>query len=129
MTDKIDVLFIRSKLKPGFRRAGFYFPHEGAAFSPDSFTEEQLAMIEAEPQLTIQEGEMADLPPVITDSVADLGNDLTLEDLVEFIATLNPDDSSLWNRDGSPKASSFTVETTAEQRTAAWKLFKANQGK
>ncbi len=106
-----DLLFIRSKNKPGFRRAGEFFPSEGKTIDPQDFTESQLEQIKAEPMLIVTEG--AEAP------VDDTPDEL-IEDIVEAIGILDPDKKpnvkDLENVIGK--------DITAAQRDTAWDVYQ-----
>ncbi|EGG93495.1 hypothetical protein IMCC1989_1149 [gamma proteobacterium IMCC1989] len=77
-----EQLFVRSNNKLGFRRAGTFFPAAGININVADFTNEQLKIIEAEPMLTISEGQQ--------EPTEEISEEL-LEDIVEAIGILDPD--------------------------------------
>ena len=106
-----ELLFIRSKNKLGFRRAGEFFPAEGKAIDPADFTESQLEQINAEPMLLVMEGAEA---PV------DATPDELIEDIVEAIGIIDPEKKpnvkDLENITGK--------DVTAAQRDTAWDVYQ-----
>lgn len=49
--------FIRSRPATGFRRCGFAFTPEGFGIAASALTDEQIAILKAEPNLVVEEGE------------------------------------------------------------------------
>jgi hypothetical protein len=112
---------------PGFRRAGMAHS-AGPVTHPDgTFSDAQLAQLQAEPRLVVE----------IMDDVAQsdntsstagqpqkggLDNDL-LAELVTHIEGLDRENAELWTKDGLPKASSFPKGISADEREAAWSAF------
>lgn len=72
------IVFIRSKKRPGFRRAGRYFPFEGINMLVSDLTQKQLTLLRAESQLIISEGSHSDRLP----------EDKNTQDIVEAIGMM-----------------------------------------
>lgn len=106
-----DLIFIRSKNKLGFRRAGYFFPSEGKTIDPQDFTESQMEQIKAEPMLIVMEG---------VEAPVDDTPDELIEDIVEAIGILDPDKKpnvkDLENVIGK--------DITAAQRDSAWDVYQ-----
>ena len=106
-----ELLFIRSKNKRGFRRAGEFFPAKGKTIDPADFTESQLEQIKAEPMLIVTEG--AEAP--IDDTPDEL-----IEDIVEAIGMIDPDKKP----NVKDLENILDKDITAAQRDAAWGVYK-----
>lgn len=106
------LLFIRSKNRQGFRRAGEFFTSEGKMMDRSNFTESQWEQIKAEPLLTVIEEAAAP----VDDTPSEL-----IENIVEAIGMMNPDKKppvkDLENILGQ--------KVTAEQRNTAWDIYQA----
>ena len=105
-----ETLFIRSKKRPGFRRAGMYFPFEGVEVPVSELAEDQLKQLQAEDLLSISERGSVDTAP-----------DENMEDIVEAIAMLNPEKKP--NVQEVEGVLGFGI--TAAQRDKAWGVYQA----
>ncbi len=111
-----ETLFIRSKKRPGFRRADMYFPFEGVEVPVSELTEEQSKQLQAESNLVIGEG-------VGVDTVPD-ENMEDMEDIVEAIAMLDPDKKpNVKELEGV-----LGFDITAAQRDKAWDVYQDRAG-
>lgn len=104
-----ETLFIRSKKRPGFRRAGMYFPFEGVEVPVSELAEDRLKQLQAESRLAISEGGNVDTVP-----------DENMEDIVEAIAMLDPDKKP--NVKEVEGVLGFDI--TAAQRDKAWDVYQ-----
>ncbi|MFD2177752.1 hypothetical protein [Veronia pacifica] len=106
-----DAFFIRARQRPGMRRAGVYIPYEGLTLDPSDFDSQQLALLETEAGLLINE----DLPDDVIDEPEEW-----LEDIVEVMGML----------DGDKKPTVKSIEKqlghdiTADQRDRAWDIYQ-----
>lgn len=56
----ISALWIRAVPKQGFRRCGFFFPHEGVGIALSALTEDQIEQLRREPNLVMELSEFSD---------------------------------------------------------------------
>ncbi len=104
--------FIRAKQRPGMRRAGVYFPHEGISVNPADFDAAQLALLETEAGLLI-----ADHAPALSQ---DEPPEDWLEEVVEVLGMIG----------GDKKPNVKAVESvlghdiTAAERDRAWEVYQ-----
>lgn len=56
--DKVEVLFIRSRSKQGFRRCGMGFSHKGHGVALELLTRKQIETLTQEPNLIVEHGEI-----------------------------------------------------------------------
>lgn len=105
---------------PGFRRADLTHPAGPVDYPDDRFDADQLAQLKAEPRLLVET--LENTPAETGDGTGEKGLLAAgdIDQLVAHIAGLNPDDTKLWNQDGSPAMKAMPDGTTAEQRDAAW---------
>lgn len=100
--------------KPGFRRCGIAHPKEPVEYSNDHFIEDEVAILEAEPVLIVTHHE-------------DEPAEVTLEDLVAAIDTLDKLDPANWTKDKGPKTEILEKATggkvSAIDRDEAWAEF------
>lgn len=110
-----EVIFVRSKKKPGFRRAGLFFPFEGVNVDTADLNGKQFEQIKAEPRLIIEEGKQVQED----DTPSEL-----IEDIVEAIGILDPDKKpnvkDLENVIGK--------DITAADRDKAWDVYRERVG-
>ena len=121
----------------GFRRAGMAHPATPATYTDDHFSVEQIRQLEAEPRLVVEHIEDLDQTDSSDDSQGTVGTqgvsepvdtdegDNLLQSLINIIAELDPNDESLWTKDGVPKASNFPNGTDPVDRANAWEVFVA----
>lgn len=127
----------------GFRRAGVSHPKSPTTYPDYFFTEEQLAQLEAEPRLVVEHIDADQISDPATDpqgtvepdhvsgtveatTTTEIGEGANLlQPLIDIIASLDPQDEALWNKDSTPKAANFPAGTSAEDRANAWEMFKA----
>lgn len=121
----------------GFRRAGAAHPAVPTLYPDDHFSPKQIRQLEAEPRLVVehiedpaQTGDGDDPQGAVgtagvSESVDSDQGDNLLQPLIDLIAALNPNDESLWTKDGVPKASNFPNGTDPADRANAWDMFKA----
>ncbi|MDI3326775.1 HI1506-related protein [Pontibacterium granulatum] len=125
----------------GFRRAGVAHPAQPTVYPADHFSEEQHRQLQAEARLSLEYLEedpnpnsaAPDSDPETTGTVgtAGISEPVTypgknqLQPLIDLINALDPNDPSLWNKDGTPKAANFPLGTSAEDRAAAWAMVQA----
>ncbi|UTW12935.1 HI1506-related protein [Marinobacterium rhizophilum] len=125
----------------GFRRAGIAHSMVAKTYPDDFFSAKQLEQLKAEPRLAVAiipdsaadgapasapaEPQGALVPGVLSDRLAGAPGDHLLQPLIEIIAGLDPEDASVWNQDGTPKAAVFPKGTGAADRANAWELFQA----
>ncbi|QEW05653.1 HI1506-related protein [Nitrincola iocasae] len=131
----------------GFRRAGVAHTTAPTTYPDQFFTEQQLAQLEAEPRLVVEHISADEITDPVIDSqgtvepdsvpgTVDTTTDTTstdevgegvnlLQPLIDVIASLDPQDEALWNKDRTPKAANFPAGTSAEDRANAWEMFKA----
>ncbi|MFN3879802.1 MAG: HI1506-related protein [Nitrincola lacisaponensis] len=127
----------------GFRRAGVAHPKSPTTYPDHFFTEEQRAQLEAEPRLVVEHIDADEITDPATDQTGTVEPDGVagtvettttgesgegvnlLQPLIDIIASLDPQDKTLWTKDGIPKASNFPAGTSAEDRANAWEMFKA----
>lgn len=58
--EAIPALWIRAVSKQGFRRCGFFFPHEGVGIALSALTEGQIEQLRREPNLVMELSEFSD---------------------------------------------------------------------
>lgn len=127
----------------GFRRAGVSHPKSPTTYPDHFFTEEQRAQLEAEPRLVVEHIDADQITDPATDpqgavepdhvsgtveatTTTEIGEGANLlQPLIDIIASLDPHNDALWNKDGSPKASNFPAGTTSEMRWSAWEMHQA----
>lgn len=51
----VTILFVRARPAGGFRRCGFFFPPEGVGIEAAALTDEQVAILRAEPNLLVED--------------------------------------------------------------------------
>ncbi|WP_157369248.1 hypothetical protein [Algicola sagamiensis] len=106
-----DQLFIRAKVKPGFRRSGIYFPYEGVTIETATLSEEALKAIQVEQRLVIAEGNQEpidDTPPAF------------LEEITEAIGMLNPEKKP----NVKDVEAILKKDISGVQRDKAWQLYQ-----
>lgn len=100
--------------KPGFRRCGIAHGKEPVEYADDHFTEDELAILKAEDVLIVTHHE-------------DEPAEVTLEDLVAAIGTLDKLDPANWTKDKGPKTEILEKATggkvSAIDRDEAWTEF------
>lgn len=105
---------IQSK-QPGFRRCGMAHSTEQVAYQDDRFSEEDLAILEAEPMLIVTRTKSEPQP-------------VPLADLVDAIAKMDKDNPSLWTKSGTPTTDALSeavgYAVNAQQRDAAWQTYE-----
>ena len=127
---------IRALAERGFWRLGTHFSREPQFFEAGFWTDDQLAVLRAEPQLTVDSVLTGDIvPDYVTDreiaeevwKVRDQA--AAAGDLGAAIALLDPETPDHWQRDGKPKVKALEVvlnrPVTAAERDDAWAKFQA----
>ncbi|KJZ06126.1 hypothetical protein TW85_25130 [Marinomonas sp. S3726] len=119
-------IIIKSSVN-GFRRAGMAHPSELVTHPDGTFTKAQLKQLENEPRLSVKIIEGAAIDDSSNSNSNSKGpmDEERLRELVAHIASLDKDDASLWKQDNSPKATAFSKDVTAEERTQAWEAYLA----
>lgn len=116
-------IIIKSQIE-GYRRAGMAHSKTPVTHPDGTFSETQVAQLEADPRITLT----LDAATDSTDSNATNSGAMDpqrLAELVAHITQLDKDNESLWMDSGAPKASSMPNGTSAAERDAAWDAFIA----
>lgn len=116
-------IIIKSDIE-GYRRAGMAHSKTPVTHADGTFSETQLAQLEADSRITVT-------LDTVADSSSSNANDSggmdapRLAELVAHIASLDKENAALWKQDNTPKADAFPKGTTAEERAAAWEAYLA----
>lgn len=148
MAKKLIVALLVTSLSPrGFRRCGMAFTREATLIEKEALTDAELKTLLSEPNLKCEEVEVDPDSITLTPSTATTGTgakpgttdgagtgstpdvvELSLEQIVEAIGSLDADDEKLWTKEKGPKPDALTKvlkqKVSAEQRDQAWVVFQ-----
>jgi len=106
--------------RDGFWRAGVQHSSTPREYPDDAFTDRELALLRAEPMLTVER---------IGEGRTGEDND-RVQALVRAVAALDPEDKALWTGSGTPRTEALEKivggRVTAEERDQAWQVFREN---
>ncbi|WP_178860818.1 HI1506-related protein [Thiomicrorhabdus cannonii] len=122
---------IVTSVSPFFRRAGLRFTKQPTHLDASELTTEQITALKAEKNLMVREVQEEDTPPAPSMTDNKDGDSITVEQLIEAIAQLDPQNTAHYTGKGVPQLDALQAivgsKVSAAQRDEAFVAFSEQQ--